>query len=128
MGWTIDARGLTVLLLRVAAERPGLELMVTENGAAFPDEPGPDGRIADTDRVAYLRDHLAAVHDAISAGAPVTAYYAWSLLDNFEWSYGYSKRFGLVSVDYATQQRTPKDSAYFYSSVLRDNAVDRNGE
>jgi beta-glucosidase len=126
MGWTIDARGLTVLLLRVAAERPGLELMVTENGAAFPDEIGPDGRVADHDRIDYLRDHLAAVHDAISAGAPVTAYYAWSLLDNFEWSYGYSKRFGLVAVDYATQQRTPKDSAHFYSSVLRANAVDRD--
>lgn len=127
MGWTIDARGLTELLLRVAAERPGLELMVTENGAAFPDEPDADGQVADPERIAYLRDHLAAVHAAIGAGAPVTAYYAWSLLDNFEWSYGYSKRFGIVAVDYATQERTPKSSARYYSAVLAANAVDVSG-
>lgn len=125
MGWTIDPRGLRELLLRVAAERPGLELMVTENGAAYPDEPGPDGRVADPERIAYLRDHLAAVHEAISAGAPVTGYYVWSLLDNFEWSYGYSKRFGIVAVDYATQRRTPKDSAWFYAATARANAVER---
>ena len=126
MGWTIDPRGLTEVLLRVAAERPGLELMVTENGAAFDDVPEQDGRVPDPERVAYLREHLTAVHDAIAAEAPVTGYYVWSLLDNFEWSYGYSKRFGIVSVDYATQQRTPKDSAYFFASTARSNAVDRD--
>jgi beta-glucosidase len=83
MGWSIDPRGLTELLLRVAREAPGLELLVTENGAAFPDAVGPDGRIADTDRIEYLRGHLTALHAAIEAGAPVTGYYVWSLLDNF---------------------------------------------
>ncbi|MGI5129479.1 GH1 family beta-glucosidase [Pseudonocardia sp. CA-107938] len=124
MGWTIDPRGLTELLLRLAAEHPGLDLMVTENGAAFADVPEPDGSVHDPERVAYLRDHLAAVHEAISRGAPVTGYYVWSLLDNFEWAYGYSKRFGIVAVDYATQQRTPKDSAHFYAATVRANAVE----
>ena len=123
MGWTIDPRGLTELLLRLAHECPGLSLLVTENGAAFPDAVCPDGRVADLDRVAYLRAHLAAVHAAIAAGAPVDGYYVWSLLDNFEWAWGYGKRFGIVHVDYATQQRTPKASAAFYAEVIRNNAV-----
>jgi beta-glucosidase len=123
MGWTIDPRGLTELLLRVAGERPGLELMVTENGAAFPDDVSDDGRIADTDRIEYLRAHLGAVHQAIAAGAPVTGYYVWSLLDNFEWAWGYAKRFGIVHVDYASLARTPKSSALFYSDVIRGNAL-----
>jgi beta-glucosidase len=123
MGWSIDPRGLTELLLRVAREAPGLELLVTENGAAYPDVVGPDGRIADTDRVEYLRGHLTALHAAIEAGAPVTGYYVWSLLDNFEWAWGYAKRFGIVHVDYATQVRTPKDSAHFFAEVIRRNAL-----
>jgi beta-glucosidase len=123
MGWSIDPRGMTELLLRVARERPGLELMVTENGAAFPDELQPDGRVRDPERVAYLRSHLAAVHTALEAGAPVIGYCVWSLLDNFEWAWGYAKRFGVVHVDYTTLVRTPKDSAWFYAGVARDNAV-----
>jgi beta-glucosidase len=123
MGWTIDPRGLTELLLRLADERPGLSLLVTENGAAFADAVGPDGRVADLDRVEYLRTHLAAVHAAIAAGAPVDGYYVWSLMDNFEWAWGYDKRFGIVHVDYATQQRTPKASAAYYAEVIRNNAV-----
>ncbi|MDT7573753.1 MAG: beta-glucosidase [Pseudonocardiales bacterium] len=123
MGWTIDPRGLTELLLRLADERPGLSLLVTENGAAFPDAIGPDGRVADLDRVGYLRAHLGAVHAAIAAGAPVAGYYVWSLMDNFEWAWGYDKRFGIVHVDYATQQRTPKASAAYYAEVIRNNAV-----
>jgi beta-glucosidase len=123
MGWSIDPRGITELLLRVTRERPGLDLMITENGAAFPDVMGPDGRVADADRVEYLRAHLAAVHAAIDGGAPVVGYFVWSLLDNFEWAWGYEKRFGVVHVDYATLVRTPKDSAWFYAEVARDNAV-----
>jgi beta-glucosidase len=123
MGWSIDPRGLTELLLRVAREAPGLEVMVTENGAAYPDVVDADGRIVDTDRIEYLRSHLAAVHAAIEAGAPVAGYYVWSLLDNFEWAWGYSKRFGIVHVDYATQVRTLKESAHFYADVIRRNAV-----
>jgi beta-glucosidase len=125
MGWSIDPRGMTELLLRVAREAPGCEIMVTENGAAFPDVVDEHGRVVDTDRIDYLRTHLAAVHEAIEAGAPVTGYYLWSLLDNFEWAWGYGKRFGIVHVDYDTQVRTPKDSALFYADVIRRNAVPR---
>ena len=123
MGWGIDPRGLTELLLRVAREAPGCELVVTENGAAFADVVGPDGRVADPERREYLRTHIAAVHAAITAGAPVTGYCAWSLLDNFEWGWGYGKRFGIVRVDYATQERTVKDSALFYADVIRAHGV-----
>ncbi|WP_219412549.1 glycoside hydrolase family 1 protein [Pseudonocardia nigra] len=125
MGWSIDPRGMTELLVRVAREKPGLELMVTENGAAYPDVMGEDGRVADLGRIEYLRTHLAAVHQAIEAGAPVTGYYVWSLLDNFEWAWGYGKRFGIVHVDYDTQVRTLKDSAFFYADVIKGNAVPR---
>jgi beta-glucosidase len=127
MGWSIDPRGLTELLLRVARERPGLDLMVTENGAAFPDVVGEDGRVLDTDRIDYLRTHLAAVHRAIAEGAPVSAYYVWSFLDNFEWAWGYAKRFGIVHVDYATLDRTPKGSALFYADAIRRNGVPAAG-
>jgi beta-glucosidase len=123
MGWGIDPRGMTELLLRIARERPDLDLMVTENGAAFPDAVGADGVVHDDDRVEYLRTHLAAVHAALAAGARVTGYCVWSLLDNFEWAWGYGKRFGIVHVDYATLARTPKDSARFYAQVVQDNAV-----
>lgn len=123
MGWNIDPRGLTELLLRVHRERPDLQLLVTENGAAFHDEMNQDGRVADPERVEYLRKHLAAVREAISEGAPVVGYYVWSLLDNFEWSWGYAKRFGIVHVNYETLERTLKDSAMFYADVIRTNAV-----
>ena len=123
MGWGIDPRGMTELLLRMALEAPGLDLLVTENGAAFPDVVGTDGRVADPERREYLRTHIAAVHAAIAAGAPVVGYCVWSLLDNFEWAWGFGKRFGIVHVDYATQRRTVKDSALFYADVIRANAV-----
>jgi beta-glucosidase len=123
MGWSIDPRGLTELLLRVAREAPDLEIMVTENGAAFPDVVDGEGRIVDTDRIDYLRTHLAAVHAAIEAGAPVVGYYVWSLMDNFEWAWGFSKRFGIVHVDYETQVRTLKDSARFYAEVITRNTL-----
>jgi len=117
MGWSIDARGLRELLVRLHTEHPGLELVVTENGAAYPDVL-VDGAVHDDDRIAYLHDHLGAVLDAVEAGAPVTGYYLWSFLDNFEWAYGFSKRFGIVHVDYETQVRTPKDSAAWYAGVI----------
>ena len=100
--------------MRVARERPGLDIMITENGAAFPDVMGPDGRVADPERVEYVRAHLAAVHTAVVAGARVIGYCVWSLLDNFEWEHGYDKRFGIVRVDYDTQERIPKRSALWY--------------
>ena len=123
MGWSIDARGMTELLLRLAREYPGVDLYVTENGAAYPDVLTDDGAVHDDDRIAYLHDHLTAVADAVEAGAPVRGYYLWSLLDNFEWSYGFSKRFGLVHVDYETQVRTVKDSGRWYAEVVRRNGL-----
>ena len=98
--------------------------MVTENGAAFADEVDDDGQVIDEDRIAYLRVHLAAVHAAIAAGADVRGYYLWSFLDNFEWSLGYVKRFGLVRVDYDSLARTPKASAAWYGDVIAANAVE----
>ena len=123
MGWPVDPRGLTALLVGLAARRPVLELMVTENGAAFDDTAGADGQVADPERIAYLREHLAAVHAAIAAGARVSGYFVWSLMDNFEWSFGYARRFGIIAVDYTTLARTPKASARFYAEVARANAV-----
>jgi beta-glucosidase len=124
MGWRIDPESFTELLVRVHAEHPDLPLVITENGAAFGDEPGPDGVVHDADRIAYLRAHLAAVHEAIDRGVDVRGYYAWSLMDNFEWAWGLSKRFGLVHVDYDTLVRTPKDSARWYGDVIVANGVD----
>jgi beta-glucosidase len=120
MQWEIQPEGLTRLLLRVADEyaRPaGTALAVTENGAAF-DDVLVGGAVHDAQRVDYLRAHLAAVLDAVDAGADVRGYFAWSLLDNFEWAWGYGQRFGIVHVDYSTQQRTPKDSALAYARII----------
>jgi beta-glucosidase len=97
-------------------------LYVTENGAAFYDPPTAVGdRLQDSLRVDYLRRHIEAVYLAIEAGVDVRGYFVWSLLDNFEWSLGYSKRFGIVHVDFETQKRTPKDSAHFYAQVIATN-------
>jgi beta-glucosidase len=119
MNWEIDPPGLVEVLCRVATEYPRLPLYITENGAAFADEPGPDGTVDDPDRVAYLAEHVAACQRAIRMGVPLRGYFAWSLLDNFEWAWGYSRRFGLVYVDYATQQRIPKRSAYWFRDTCR---------
>ncbi|MEV7324235.1 GH1 family beta-glucosidase [Streptomyces sp. NPDC093970] len=125
MGWTIDPTGLYELIMRYSAEAPGLPLYVTENGAAYDDEPGPDGRVHDPERIAYLHGHLSAVHRAIADGAAVRGYYLWSLMDNFEWAYGYGKRFGAVYVDYATLARTPKSSAHWYAEAARTGTLPR---
>jgi beta-glucosidase len=124
MGWTIDARGLRALLLRLHEDYPGLPLMITENGAAFDDRVQADGAVRDPERIAYLRDHLAVVHESIEAGIDLRGYFVWSLLDNFEWAFGYTKRFGIVHVDYATQRRVLKDSAHWYRAVIRANGID----
>ncbi|HEV2784025.1 MAG TPA: GH1 family beta-glucosidase [Actinophytocola sp.] len=122
MGWTIDAGGLRGLVHRVHEEYGGIPMMITENGAAFDDRMHADG-VRDAERISYLRDHLAVVHEAISAGVDLRGYFVWSLLDNFEWSFGYSKRFGIVHVDYPTQRRVWKDSAHWYRDVIRANGV-----
>ncbi|WP_370419388.1 GH1 family beta-glucosidase [Streptomyces sp. QH1-20] len=123
MDWSVDPTGLYDLLTRFAREVPGLPLVVTENGAAYDDKPDGEGVVHDPDRIAYLHAHLDAVRRAIADGADVRGYFLWSLLDNFEWAYGYSKRFGAVYVDYATQARTPKSSARWYSQVVRSGQL-----
>lgn len=119
MGWNIDPTAFTELLVAVGRRYPDLPLMITENGAAFDDAVSPDGRVHDDRRVAYLHDHLEAVGRALDAGVDLRAYFVWSLLDNFEWAWGYSRRFGIVRVDYETQQRIPKDSALWYADLVR---------
>ncbi|HLQ12464.1 MAG TPA: GH1 family beta-glucosidase [Steroidobacteraceae bacterium] len=118
-GWEVFPQGLTDTLLWVKNRYGNPPVFVTENGAAFFDPAAPEqGRIDDPLRVEYLREHIAAVRSAIAQGADVRGYFVWSLMDNFEWALGYSKRFGIVHVDYSTQQRTPKSSARYYSSVI----------
>jgi len=121
MGWEVEPSGLRDMLLRLQDEYPGTPLVVTENGAAFDDEVAPDGAVHDEDRRSYLEGHLRAAHEAIEAGVDLRGYLAWSLLDNFEWAFGYSRRFGIVRVDYETQERTVKDSARWYAEVARRN-------
>jgi beta-glucosidase len=123
MNWRIEPGSLTELLVRVHQDHPGLPLVITENGAAFGDEPAADGEIHDDDRIEYLRGHIGAVHDAITQGVDVRGYYAWSLMDNFEWAWGLSKRFGLVRIDYETLERRPKDSARWYRDVIAANGI-----
>ncbi|MDF5753867.1 GH1 family beta-glucosidase [Spongiactinospora sp. TRM90649] len=118
MGWEIDEAGLTEVLSWVAREYPSIPMVVSENGAAFEDVPAPDGAVHDRDRLAYIEAHLRACHAAIAEGVPLRGYFAWSLMDNFEWAWGYGKRFGLVYVDYQTQRRTPKDSARWYAETI----------
>lgn len=120
IGWDICPEGFYRLLRRLAVDYPGVPLMVTENGACYNDEP-VDGAVHDRKRVEYLESHLAACSRAIADGVPLKAYYLWSFLDNFEWARGHSMRFGIVHVDFATQKRTPKDSARWYSALVKRN-------
>jgi beta-glucosidase len=123
-GWEVFAQGLADTLLWVRERYGDLPLYVTENGAAFYDPPSANaGVINDPLRVDYLQQHLRALHDTIGRGVDVRGYYAWSLFDNLEWAHGFSKRFGLVHVDFETQVRTPKDSARFYSSVIASHGA-----
>jgi len=124
MGWEVHPRGLHDLLLRVQRDYQPGRVYITENGAAFADRPDAAGWVDDPRRVAFLRGHLAACARAIADGVPLAGYFHWSLLDNFEWAYGYSKRFGLVWVDYETQARTPKASFSAYREIISSNAVD----
>ncbi len=114
MGWEVYPAGVAETLVRLHEEYSVPSLYVAENGAAFADVVTHDGRVHDVERTAYLRDYIAAVGDALAAGAPVRGYFVWSLLDNFEWAFGYAKRFGLVYVDYPTLERTPKASFEWY--------------
>lgn len=121
MGWEVAPDGLRDVLLELHREYAPREIVITENGAAYPDTLDPDGRVHDDLRVAYLARHIAAAADALAAGVPLTGYHAWSLLDNYEWSLGYTRRFGLVHVDFETQRRTPKASAEWYARLIAAN-------
>jgi beta-glucosidase len=118
MGWPIDPSGLHEVLNRVRRDYGDVPIYITENGSAFDDGPVRNGCIEDPERLAFLQDHLAAVGRALADGVDVRRYFAWSLLDNFEWEHGYSKRFGLVGVDYETQRRVPKRSGLWYRDYI----------
>lgn len=127
MGWEIYPEGLFELLVRIHGEYGGPTLYITENGAAFEDRLEPSGGVRDTDRLDYLRRHFLQAHRAIEAGVRLQGYFVWSLMDNFEWAHGYSKRFGIVYVDYETQRRVIKRSGYWYREVIARNGLE-NGE
>jgi beta-glucosidase len=118
MGWEVDPGGLYELLVRVRRDYGSVPIYITENGAAFEDGPVVNGTLEDPRRVGYLRSHLGALARAVADGVDVRRYFAWSMLDNFEWEHGYSKRFGLVYVDYSTQRRVPKRSGLWYRDFI----------
>ncbi len=123
MGWEVYPQGLKEVLERVTRDYSPPAIYVTENGAAFADESGPSGPFADARRVEFLRSHIASAQSALAAGVPLRGYFAWSLMDNFEWSQGFEKRFGLFHVDYSTQRRTPRESAYWYRDLVSVGAA-----
>jgi beta-glucosidase len=123
MGWPIDPGGLTETLADLRDNYGNPLVYITENGAFFTEAPGPSGRVDDGERIAYLRDHIAAAHHAIVAGVNLGGYFIWTLLDNWEWAHGYSATFGLARVDRATLTRTPKASYDWFARVANLNAV-----
>ncbi len=124
MGWEVHSPALYRILTRINRDYHLPPLYITENGAAFKDELTPDGQVHDPRRIQYLKDHFLAVRQAMQEGVDLRGYFVWSLLDNFEWSFGYTRRFGIVRVDYDTHQRILKDSAKWYSQVIADNGVE----
>jgi len=125
MGWPITPEGLTNMLVRWKNEFGTRlpQIFITENGCAYPDSPDVTGKINDQRRITYLEKHLNALLDSIQQGVEVGGYFQWSLLDNFEWSLGYQKRFGIVFIDYLTQERTIKESGHWYSNVIKQSAL-----
>ncbi|PKN98547.1 MAG: beta-glucosidase [Chloroflexi bacterium HGW-Chloroflexi-4] len=123
MGWEIFPQGLFDLLQKIYQEYKPTKILITENGASYSYAPDNFGKIDDSKRIEYLDMHLQTVAKAIQAGIPVKGYFLWSFMDNFEWAQGYSQRFGLVYVDYKTQKRTPKASAYWYGKVIKENGL-----
>jgi beta-glucosidase len=124
MDWEIYPPILRDLLARIARDYPGIDLYITENGAAFDDEirlEGNETRIHDEQRLGYIRDHLRAAHELFALGVPFKGYFVWSFLDNFEWAFGYAKRFGIVHVDFKSQKRSLKDSALWYKNLIGRN-------
>lgn len=126
IGWEVYPSGLFEVLMRVHLDYRPSKMYVTENGASYQDGPDTSKRVADRRRVEFHREHLLAARRAIDAGVPLEGYFAWSLMDNFEWDHGYTQRFGLTWIDYETQERIPKDSARWYRRVIEQNAVNRH--
>jgi beta-glucosidase len=124
MGWEVYPDGLSDLLTEVTNEYRPHSILVTENGCSYPDSPDRTGRVRDVRRIAFLKGHLGAALAAIAAGVPLDGYFHWSLMDNFEWARGYRQRFGLVWIDFETQERILKDSALWYSDVIAANGFD----
>ena len=124
MGWPVEPEGLTEILVRIKEEYADVPIYVTENGRAVHDYVDPEGGVDDEERVGYLDAHFRAAHEAMERGVDLRGYMVWSFLDNFEWAEGYSKRFGIVFVDYGTQRRVPKSSARWYSEVIRRNGLE----
>lgn len=124
MGWEIYPQGIYELLIRLHNEYQPPKLYITENGAAFADKVNEFGEINDSQRIDYLQAYIREAWNALQDGVPLEGYYAWSLLDNFEWSFGYSKRFGLVYVDFSTLQRIPRNSAYWYRDLISRNGLE----
>jgi len=118
MGWEVYPTALGALLVKLHKEYGVPSLLVNENGAAVDDVVGSDGEVSDPRRIEYLREYIQAVGRVLEQGVPIQGYLVWSLLDNFEWAEGYSKRFGIVYVDYATQQRTVKESGHWYAALI----------
>ena len=118
MGWMVRPTVLQELLRRLARDYPVRRLAITENGAAYRDDRRSNGRVSDPERTQYFEGHLAAAAAAIGEGVPLNAYFAWSLLDNFEWAWGFTQRFGIVYVDFATQHRSIKDSGHWYRAFI----------
>ncbi len=123
MGWPVDPDGLTEILVRVKEEYKDLPIYITENGRAVHDYVDPEGNVKDEERISYLDSHFRAAHVAMERGVDLRGFMVWSFLDNFEWAEGYSKRFGLVHVDYGTQQRTLKASARWYAEVIQHRGL-----
>ena len=123
MGWEIYPQGLGECIRRVHSLGSFSRYLITENGAAMNDQPDATGFVDDQDRIAFIRDHLAEVHRLIESGIPIKGYFAWSLMDNFEWAWGYTQRFGLIRVDYDTLERIPKASAAWYAGITRTNSL-----
>ena len=124
MEWEVFPEGLYDGLMRIHKDYKPRKIFIAENGAAYKYPADSHGHIADVKRITYFRDHLLAARRAINEGVPLEGYFAWSLMDNFEWGFGYAKRFGLFALDYETQHRTPKDSAFWYRNVASTNAID----
>ncbi|SEN29926.1 beta-glucosidase [Lihuaxuella thermophila] len=122
MNWEIDPQALYDVLMRIQKDYGDIPIYITENGAAY-DDVVVDGEVRDFKRISYIRDHLEMCLKAIEDGVNLKGYYVWSFLDNFEWAFGYQKRFGIVYVDYQTQQRLPKQSAYWFRQVIRQNGL-----